>query len=733
MSTVGVDPFDVLAQRRARGITLGTDAVARVYDALLRPGDGLPTIHVVGTNGKGSTAALIERGLRRTGARTGLLTSPHLHSLTERVRVDGEPVSRAELGHALSEVLRAEGDTELSFFELLTLGGLVALDRAAVTVRIVEAGLGGVGDATAVVSAQTLVVTSIDLDHCAVLGSDRAAIARNKVGVTRGGQVVVSGPQAAEVTAVLREVTTERGAVLREVEPVVLAASAPVEQVNAAVALAAARTIEARVQLGDVVGGALPGRGEWAEYGGGWIGFDVAHNPAAIAAMVAGLVARGESPEVVVVGTHPDKDRGAIVRELGRLGAQLWWAPPQAETAAAPPGLRSFASVADPTLRAAVGEVLAGGGRVLACGSHGVVGPLRAWALGLDERIDTTDPRVVSDREPTHAPATTRAIDLRIAAARRMGAEVESLDPDTDYLFSVTLDGQTRVLLGGVSPLNDAAAAALCSDKFHTATVLSRAGYRVPHGVRCLRSGRFEADEYTSQLGLDPAHEFAEAEGFPLIVKPNRGSRGRGVVVVRDTAELDRAVAEVWRDDYLALVQRPVPGVDLRVDMLGEQCVFAYARKPLQLVGDGRRSVAELFASADERFDVQWCVNVLPRQPQWQAVVRERGIGIDTVLGIGQMVEFDPWVLNLNRLCAWSVVEVLPERWREHCAGIGRRLGLVHFGVDFKTVGVEGEPREAVVVEVNGSPSLLQMARLGHYRRVLEVEERVVGWVFGRR
>src|SRR5690606_38930857 len=195
---------------------------------------------------------------------------------------------------------------------------------------------------------------------------------------------------------------------------------------------------------------------------------------------------------------------------------------------------------------------------------------------------------------------------LRLEAARRLGYRVTGLDPETGHLNEICDGTRAVVLFGSISPLNDAGALMLATDKFHAAAVLAAAGYRVPQGVRCLRPGRF-ADEYASHTGLEPARAFARAHGLPLVVKPNAGSRGREVTLVHDEDELRRAVERVWRDDYLALVQRPVLGSDLRLDYLDDDCVMAYVRHPVRLRGDGRTPIQALFEAADPRLSAQWC------------------------------------------------------------------------------------------------------------------------------
>jgi dihydrofolate synthase/folylpolyglutamate synthase len=160
-----------------------------------------PVITVAGTNGKGSTVAMLESILRAAGYRTGVYTSPHLVHFEERMRIDGEAASAAQFvpGMEAVELARAPGgDVEavsLTYFEFTTLAVLWVLARSGLDVVILEVGLGGRLDAVNIVDPDCAVITSIDLDHMELLGPDREAIGREKAGIMRAGRpVVVSDP-----------------------------------------------------------------------------------------------------------------------------------------------------------------------------------------------------------------------------------------------------------------------------------------------------------------------------------------------------------------------------------------------------------------------------------------------------------------------------------------------------------------------------------------------------------
>ena len=162
---------------------------------------GARTIHIAGTKGKGSTAAMIASILTTTGYRTGLFTSPHLHTLRERIRVDGELISEEELALLVSR-FRAEIDAvaaraaygQLTTFEILTALVFAYFSQREVDFQVLEVGLGGRLDATNVAQSEVCVITSISLDHVEVLGSTLAEIAIEKAGIIKPGCIVVSAP-----------------------------------------------------------------------------------------------------------------------------------------------------------------------------------------------------------------------------------------------------------------------------------------------------------------------------------------------------------------------------------------------------------------------------------------------------------------------------------------------------------------------------------------------------------
>ncbi|WP_434427503.1 bifunctional folylpolyglutamate synthase/dihydrofolate synthase [Nannocystis pusilla] len=392
-----------LFARRSLGVIRGLEAVRAAHVALGEPGAGVPVVHVVGTNGKGSTSAMVAHALRRRGRRVGLYTSPHLHRVGERIRLDGVPLTDAAMELLVERVLRLEGPAlprPLTFFEVLTAAALLAFAEAGVEVMVLETGLGGRLDATGVVPATVTLMTPIDLDHQAYLGDTIEAIAGEKAAVMRDGAPVWSAPQQAAAAAVLRAAAAEHRVRLEFVEPLMRAPEGlPGEhqRVNGALALAGARFIDAGVTASDLDGVRWPGRCERVASGGGTVVFDAGHNPHGIAALVTWLEGQPHPRRAIVFGCLADKDAPGMLAQLRRLHAPIWLVP------AGPGGYdlaplqtdetRLFSAGMGPAFHTAWREHLAAGGELVVCGSHMLVGQLREEVLGeVADELPLTDP-----------------------------------------------------------------------------------------------------------------------------------------------------------------------------------------------------------------------------------------------------------------------------------------------------------------------------------------------------
>lgn len=180
------------------GIRLGLTRIERLLELLGRPQDRYRTVHVTGTNGKGSVSAMVEGALRRSGIHTGFYSSPHLVSYTERIRVDGQAISEQDFAEGMT-VIRAKIDTMLAEgaecptqFEVLTALGFYYFAKCQVEYAVIEVGLGGTLDSTNVITPEVSVITNVTMEHADKLGGTLQSIAENKAGIIKDGVPVVT-------------------------------------------------------------------------------------------------------------------------------------------------------------------------------------------------------------------------------------------------------------------------------------------------------------------------------------------------------------------------------------------------------------------------------------------------------------------------------------------------------------------------------------------------------------
>lgn len=195
-------------------IDLRLDRMDRALELFGRPEKAFLSFHIAGTNGKGSTAAMLHRMLSLGGYRTALYTSPHLESFTERIRIGDQEISPEEVVALAEEVWQhtLAADIPLTFFEFVTVMAFIYFARQGVDVAVVEVGLGGRLDATNLVTPVVSVITTISKDHEAYLGSDLRSIAREKAGIIKPGVPVVLGALPAEVLDLFDQIASGRGA-----------------------------------------------------------------------------------------------------------------------------------------------------------------------------------------------------------------------------------------------------------------------------------------------------------------------------------------------------------------------------------------------------------------------------------------------------------------------------------------------------------------------------------------
>jgi dihydrofolate synthase/folylpolyglutamate synthase len=210
--------YSLTRQERYAAANFDLGRVEELLKGLGDPQDKFPVIHVAGTKGKGSTAALVANSLKCCGYRVGLYTSPHLHDYCERMQINGVSISHEDFTALLAEVRpQVERVQRLTTFEITTAMAFVWFAANHVDSAVVEVGLGGRLDATNVVDPLVSVITSVSYDHMAILGDSLSAIAGEKAGIIKAGRPVIISPQREEARKVLYEVAKEREAPLTEV------------------------------------------------------------------------------------------------------------------------------------------------------------------------------------------------------------------------------------------------------------------------------------------------------------------------------------------------------------------------------------------------------------------------------------------------------------------------------------------------------------------------------------
>lgn len=421
--------LEVLHQRTPVGMVLGLGRIREVLAALGDPHRAAPSVHVAGSNGKGSTSAMVEAIARRAGLRTGLTTSPHLARFAERIRVDGAPIDDLAFEAALSAALERTA-VPLTFFEALTVAAFVAFRDAGVDLMILEVGLGGRLDATNVVEAPLCAaITSIALEHTDVLGPTIPHIAREKAGILKPGAPAVLGPLDPEAAGAIEGVAAAVGAgpiwrvttaagparageirVARRGSDVAIDApperggqvaarlglEGPHQAENAGVACGIAWRLAERwpAVLGAIPAGLAearwPGRMERIPAGHATVLLDCAHNPHGARALAAALDEAGADPgrTVLVFGALADKEHAAMLGLLAPRAARRFYTTPRGRAAAPLEALQAVApGEAAPDPLAALAAALAAaapGDLVVVTGSIYLVGQIRAALLGIE-------------------------------------------------------------------------------------------------------------------------------------------------------------------------------------------------------------------------------------------------------------------------------------------------------------------------------------------------------------
>jgi dihydrofolate synthase/folylpolyglutamate synthase len=434
----------ILGRLEASGIRLGLDRLGHLLGRLGHPERRTPSVLIAGTNGKGSTSALLAAMVTAAGYRTGLYTSPHLETVRERIRIDGRAVPEERLADLLTRVVAEaengpDGDPETSgpptYFEAVTAAAFLGFAEEGVELAVLEVGLGGRLDATNLADPLLSLITSIGLDHQEYLGDTLAAIAREKAGILRHGRPALAWIEEPEPAEAVRAVAAEVGADLRfapsevkierietrasEVGQRVLLAT-PAGRYDLAIGLAGvhqAKNLGLAVRAAEVLAAAgfprldghaivqgaaacrWPGRLEAiALPGGARVLLDAAHNPDGARTLGAYLAAAGE-PVDLLFGVLADKDARGILAHLAPHVRRFVFTTPASPRALDPASLGALLPARTPPPEIVVEPepgtaltralALAGGRTIVACGSIFLIGEVRGL---LRERFGVPEP-----------------------------------------------------------------------------------------------------------------------------------------------------------------------------------------------------------------------------------------------------------------------------------------------------------------------------------------------------
>jgi dihydrofolate synthase/folylpolyglutamate synthase len=411
--------------------TAGLRRTETLLDELGRPHDRFRVVHIAGSKGKGSTAVFCEALLIATGKRTGRYSQPHLHSFRERISVDGEPISEEDFarllqrGFALAEIAEARQPDlgQITAFELTTALAIDHFAAAGCDYAVVEVGLGGTLDATNVVSPVVSVITTLDLEHTAILGDTLSAIAAQKAGIIKQGRPVVVAAQPPAPMAVIESIAERQRSRLYKagtdwtctgtwqrftangfwgtISDLRTGLPGNHQMENAGNALAAvAIALDGAIPLEEsrireaLAGAALPGRFEIVQADGPRVVVDGAHTPRSAAALAKTAAAEGYAPAVFVLGFLGDKDALTFAEHLQPVASVFVVATPNSPRASDARAIADLLQntgvrvIREETVGSAIetaGKLAGPAGTVIVTGSFSTVADAREY-LGLATR-----------------------------------------------------------------------------------------------------------------------------------------------------------------------------------------------------------------------------------------------------------------------------------------------------------------------------------------------------------
>jgi len=367
------NPLSYLEGLKQRGINPGIGPISRLLARLGSPQNGYKTVLIGGTNGKGSTAAILSSILIKEGMKVGLYTSPHMCDFRERIRVNGCMVSEAALC-ALVDKVRKETREDVTYFEFTTAMAFLYFSRCEVDIAVVEVGMGGRLDATNLISPEVSVITNISLEHQKYLGNDLESIAREKGGIIKKNGICVTAAKGRKVIDTLEKICSQRGSAFyrtgrdirvrrfekgnfsyyginKNYRGLRNVLTGEHQIANAVLALAVVDILTAKgmdINDNSVIGGLRDvkweGRLELISRNP-VIVVDGAHNPAGISSLCNSLSADFSYKRLIVVfGVLRDKDYGGMLKRLMPLADRIILTRPREERAACTENLLSVTS-----------------------------------------------------------------------------------------------------------------------------------------------------------------------------------------------------------------------------------------------------------------------------------------------------------------------------------------------------------------------------------------------------
>ncbi|MBL9188786.1 MAG: bifunctional folylpolyglutamate synthase/dihydrofolate synthase [Opitutaceae bacterium] len=343
-----------LFAQKPHGARFGVDRMAALAAAIGHPERAVPCLHVAGTNGKGSVAAMLDAILHAAGWRTGLFTSPHLVQLGERVQVDRTPLTPqeildyvAELRPIAARLAESDAGTQPSFFEYLTAMAFLQFARKRCDISVIEVGLGGRLDATNIVTPEVAVITSLAMDHCEILGETLEKIAAEKAGIIKSGRPVVVGRVPPSAGAEIQRIAAQRGARVISVTQEFgdeleryphTNLEGDYQRWNAATATLAAQALAPRWKItGAAIARGLahvdwPGRWQRVAIGGRLAILDASHNPEGAQVLdsnLAHLVAETGRAPVVITGVLGTARARPLIEVIARHAREIHFVVPQ--------------------------------------------------------------------------------------------------------------------------------------------------------------------------------------------------------------------------------------------------------------------------------------------------------------------------------------------------------------------------------------------------------------------